>query len=626
MCSTSGSNINTKIISRKNSQPLNLNPGQSYVGIYEDVSEYALATVSVFIKTDIGEKCVLTVETSADFKGRNSLSQSWVVTTSANSVQQLTITSQCFRVSIVCNQGTGIVNGYIQTMYHRYKAASVVITSATPSLPPSGSSSTGTSSHNAVSILDIAFPYGVNPETLSVRSIDSGFSTVSNIQCLVLNTHATSANVSWCSAESKTRIFCMTGQKVKASVSALFENAPTQINIFQYVGLGDESCGVFFGYFGPEFGILSRYGGYAAIYSIQVMQGALTSGTCTLSLDGVSTPCNVSAGDSIKTVLDTLVQTQFSGWSVYSLGDMVYFKALISEAKPNPFSFVDGGTGVVVQGPTQVIRGVPPTDSWVPQLQWNVDNCQGIVTGQLPFLYPGKRNLYQMEFSTLAYSAVTCSIAGSPVHIISYPNLITIPCIQTQTLPMSATIYNQEAANTHTAVQIASFSIENYVDNTEAVPKWYFNSLDTVTFPKSVYTSMLVLKNNILFQTFENKSMFHITSIQISLTCAHQASSMLQVVLRKNAAYSGLVTFTTPVPHSSAAIAATSATDMTLHTVSGSTVFFTGMTSGTQTFQVSGQKIYLYPGEDLCVCVKPVMGTNMVASNFVVGLSWTEDR
>lgn len=698
-----------KVVSEKNSKKLSLGVGQSFIGLWEDVSDFSLATISVFIDVAGSEKCTLQIETAADPQGKNKLIRTILIDSTSAQEQQITIASQAMRVLVIANRNVPIVGGYVQTILHKHKAPFVtsgylggpadqtttcsivkavmagtkpngtINSIATDSQgvlqvsivqggggPTTGNTSTssatlavttenyeqGLTTVDASPSCEISFLYNLNPSHTTLTTLGSGsFMMDSASTCGNISTGATSysnvvvnvspnilvgntvnsAYVSACTIESKKNVRLNPGFGIRAVVSAFFTDPSQQgnatIGTYQYIGIGDASNGLFFGYNGQAFGILQRYGGALAVYSVNVTGGATLSGTCTIALNGNYTSFHVTSGDTVTTIVQAIVTSSFPGWKVYTLGNVVFFKAVYAEPKFLAFFFMDGGTGVAVSNPTLEVAGAQPIDIWTNQDTWSEDSCDG--NGILPALIPRNGNMYQIDFMSDGFNVVTLSIINkitnkpSPVHTLKYPNTYTIPFLKSRILPLRASVENFSTPAHDIALRTPSMSIHRIgkTNPQYETPFWFFASLESMTFSRDVYTNTCILKNHILYQGVMNKTELVLSKIHITLTNSVYTSSVLHVVVSLNAQYSSTPTFTQPDANSSAMVSS----DPT-YVSGGKQVFHTSLACTTLAFDVATQNICIYPGNEISISVKPLSKQNLVNADFSIGLCWVEDR
>ena len=706
--STVSAQNKVKVVSEKNSGKLNLLTGQSFVGSWEDVSDFALITVFVSINiaatssNPIAESCTLKIESGTDFQGKHTRVRTYIINSTSGLEQAVTVGFKAVRISILANENTSITDGYVQTIYHKHKAPyatsylgqsldsttnAIVVQAAIAGEKPNGTfqniatdsqgvlqvsivqgggggggrgntspatelvvtNATPLSVAETTGMAEISFPYGINLERTDIKTMGSGAFSLSSFGCGILTTGAdmygnviTNAenevvvsDIDLCVLETRENIRFNAGYGCRTVLGAVFTD-PTHSNIttdmngtYQYVGVGDATNGLFFGFNGLTFGILQRYGGVLEIRSIVVTGGAYSTGTCILTLNGLSTNISVTSGDSISTILTTIQNTIFVGWSVYTVGSTVYFKSVQSEVKSESFVFSDGGTGVTMSGFVRNIAGNIPTDQWIAQVNWNADPADGSAT--LPKLRAYNGNVYQIEFNWNGFCMVTFSIYDSTtdqpivVHTIRYGNNYTIPFVFSQVLPLRACVENLSSPTPNLMVQVSTMSIQNYgtVNIDFSTPFWSYTDLDSFTFRKGVYTSITCLQNNIVFNSVENKSPVHLHSLTMSMFNSVYTNGILNVVFIKNPTF----VQSTPVFSSADSNSCMMVSSNTsLEFSGGKTVFMTSLCNTSTIIPLDKYSIFLYPGDTILVAVKPVSALNLAKTNLVVGLQWTEQH
>ena len=705
--STLSAQNKVKVISDKNSGKLNLLTGQSFVGVWEDCSDFTLVTVFVSINiaatlsNPIAESCTLKIESGTDFQGNHTRVRTYIINSTSGLEQAVTVGFKAVKISILANQNTSITNGYVQTIYHKHKAPyatsylgqpldsttnAIVVQAAIAGEKPNGTfqniatdsqgvlqvsivqgggggssgntspatelvvtNATPLSVAETTGMAEISFPYGLNLERTDVKTMGSGAFSLSSYGCGILTTgnnryanvitnaenEVIVSDIDLCILETRENIRFNAGYGCRTVMSVSFTD-PTHSNIttdmngtYQYIGVGDSTNGLFFGFNGLTFGILQRYGGVLEIRSIVVTGGPVYTGTCTITLNGLSTNISVSSGDSISTLLATIRNTVFVGWSVYTVGSTVYFKSIQSEIKSETFSFGDGGTGVTVSGFVRNIAGNVPTDQWISQVNWNSDPADGSAT--LPKLRTFNGNVYQIEFNWNGFCMVTFSIYDNTtdqpivVHTIQYGNNYTIPFVFSQILPLRACVDNISSPTPNLTLQVSTMSIQNYgtVNIDFSTPFWSYTDLDSFTFRKGIYTSITCLQNDILFNSVENKSPVHVQSLTMSMFNSVYTNGILNVLCIKNPTFVNTVPVFTSTDSNSCMVVSQ---NNSLEFSGGKTVFMTSICNTNTIVPLDKYNIFLYPGDTVLVVVKPVSALNLAKTNLVVGLQWVEQH
>ncbi len=108
-------------ISTINSSTLNLTAGQSFVGEFENVEHYAVATLLVIVGA--AESGTLTIKQSIDIK--NSVTKSYAISANDPKEHTIPIISRYFQLTLDADQGTNLT-GAIQVIYHENQSNGLI--------------------------------------------------------------------------------------------------------------------------------------------------------------------------------------------------------------------------------------------------------------------------------------------------------------------------------------------------------------------------------------------------------------------------------------------------------------------------------------------------------------------
>ncbi len=142
-------------------------------------------------------------------------------------------------------------------------------------------------------IVQLQFPYAVNPRLVTSLTAGSGAATVSGSLLTVATGTTTASDVLFRSVlDAKYH----PGQGALDRFTAVFDTTGTS-GTKAVIGIGNEEDGYFFGYDGPAFGVLHRFGGKVEHQTLTITAGAGTAtGTITITLDDKANMAEVELG------------------------------------------------------------------------------------------------------------------------------------------------------------------------------------------------------------------------------------------------------------------------------------------------------------------------------------------
>ena len=280
----------------------------------------------------------------------------------------------------------------------------------------------------------------------------------------------------------------------------------------QRAGLFNQESAFMFGYHDASFGILHSLNAKAHIEQFTVDSSANTTGSITITLNGV---------DNVVQVLNPSTTTQnagqiayaktvstdpsFNGWLVEQCDNKVIF--LSESVGPfTDFSFIDtSGTGLT--GTFKTLQsGVAATDNWIYQSDWNVDKLDGNGASEM-MLDPTKLNVYQIRYKWLGSGSIAFYIESDLtgefilVHIIQRANQFQKVSIQNPSLKCGYVAYNTaDPGDTGVIVKGASLmmGIEGQI-NYNTYSRSCFND---ITINSGVSLHIMSIQNRI---TYNNK-------------------------------------------------------------------------------------------------------------------------
>lgn len=370
--------------------------------------------------------------------------------------------------------------------------------------------------------VQIKFNYNINTDLMSSK-VNNALGSVSVIDNELVVSTGAAAN-SYSALFSRQCAVYSAGQGIKNLFSARFTTGV--IGNTQFVGIGQASDGLFVGFNGATFGILRRVAGAPHTEQFEITTGAVTStGNITITLDGDTQTVAVTSGDSTAEVARKIKATDFSqvgdGWTIFIAGSFIEFTSFISGPRVGTFTFTDTDTTGVVATNATILTGVAADETdFFAQTAWNIDRMDGTGDNNNPsgqLLDPTKGNIYEIQFQWLGYGAQTISIENSstgrlvPVHKIQYANLNIEPSLRNPTLPLCVEVINTSNA---TDIITRSSSAGGFTEgkiSVQGVPHASENTKGLTT----VETSILVLHNNPVYQSVENRTVVKILSVTV---------------------------------------------------------------------------------------------------------------
>jgi len=197
-----------------------------------------------------------------------------------------------------------------------------------------------------------------------------------------------------------------------------------------------------------EFSVLRRYNGKGEVYKIDVTTGASGNESIQIVLNGVTFTVPVTSGTAAFNAAQ-IGSATYTQWVVDYVGTTVYF---LSDGVPGnltgAFSVTNlTGGGTFAATGTTAQDGANPTDTWIPQSNWNVDRLDGTGPSGMT-LNPAKLNVFQIDFRWLGAGILRWSIEDHttgnliPFHIEHYTNRNTVPSISNPSMRVGYGVAN----------------------------------------------------------------------------------------------------------------------------------------------------------------------------------------
>ena len=298
-------------------------------------------------------------------------------------------------------------------------------------------------------VVQLQFPYNINPEQVDVHANNSG--TVTQADNMAVLQSGTDA-VARAEFHSIVPVKYNSGEGGLERFTSIFTTGVADSS--QYVGIGDVSDGFYFGYSGTSFGLLKRRSGAPEIRIFAVTAASQTTENITIELDGDSdatvavTNQGADTASTRTLTANEIAAHDFSdvgtGWNAVAEGGSVVFVSFDSTSHSGSYSITAStATGTYVQ----LVVGSAPDETFVAQASWNGDVMDGSGPSGVT-LDPTKGNVYQIKYQWLGFGPIFYFIekpsTGDPilVHTMEYANANLVPSVDNPTLPLSAMVVN----------------------------------------------------------------------------------------------------------------------------------------------------------------------------------------
>ncbi len=359
-------------------------------------------------------------------------------------------------------------------------------------------------------IIQLQFPYSVNPRLVTTSVSGSGTATVAN-SLLTVATGATASSNSLLRSVLDAKY--EPGQGMLARWTSVFQASGAD-GAEAISGIGNEEDFFGFGYQDTAFGILHRFAGKVEHQTLTISAGAGTaSGDITITLDGRDTTVTVAQNDSAQAVARAIDAAAFSGWDTQAIGADVVFISDLAEVKGAPFAFDDTDTTGTAATFAETITGAAPTNAFIAQTVWNEDNLDGdgdVANPSGMNLDHDTGNVFQVQYQWLGFGQVLFEVENPAtgrfvdVHRVEYANANTTPSIQNPTLPLWVSVKNGSSA-TNITVQTSSMAVF-----TEGAAGGLLEGLNNSAFGSATgdlttETAILALKSKPIFQGVANR-------------------------------------------------------------------------------------------------------------------------
>lgn len=382
---------------------------------------------------------------------------------------------------------------------------------------------------------------------------------------------------------------------------------------------------------------------------VQVISGAGTTDTLTIQLNSSSNTVslNSSVHDTAKKVAWAIVNSAATDWEdlgatgqgwraeiVGEEGTTVRFTALTVGLRNGTYSYSYAGTGAEAQ--TVTIRkqaGQPPTDNWVYQRDWNIDQCDG--AGPSGFLLnPQKGNVYAIEFQYLGFGNIFYSVEDPRtgrfirVHEERYSGSSILTHLENPHLPLRASLEATGSMSETSALGISSWAYFTIGPLVSFEPKFSVNNLFESPVSTGTKRCLILFKHPEVYNSSLSQVHVKIRNVSVGIESAASSISVYEVRLNPTLGSSynpiwNLVRY----PDSPILVAKKveddgSTPDLSDLTVTGGDLLASKGTAGDSVFDLSLSDYPVNRGDVLAV-VATITGGN---AEVIVSVDWVEDH
>ncbi len=389
-------------------------------------------------------------------------------------------------------------------------------------------------------LFNVSWAYSVNMDIVDVRTNNGG--TVTQSEGKIQVSTGTNTN-SQALIVTRDVVRYEPGQGAGVIFSFTFDEGVIGSNFC--VGVGDEEDGYFFADIDGVLNTLRRRGGVKETHILTITAGATNSGNITITLDGSTKVIAVTAGDSIRDIVQKIIAEDFSnvstGWSNVERGVTVIFRSFPAKIITGSVSFADTDTTLVAASFSRELTGVASTDDLTPQSGWNRDKLDGKGISGID-IAKTKGNVFKIGYRWLGYGPANFEL-GDPnekffdvVHVDEYGNKNTEPSILNPTLPFC--IFAENTTN-NTNLTVESSSVRGFVEGRvdfKGIPKSQDNTKDGIT----TLTNIITIRNKLIYNSQTNRVRLDFTAIGFSADGTKNA--IFSII--KNAFIGGVPVFT----------------------------------------------------------------------------------
>lgn len=362
--------------------------------------------------------------------------------------------------------------------------------------------------------VQVRFPYVINTELLS--ELHNHASSTASVSQGVLTMTLNGSASNFSAVKTRDVIRYGPGQGALIRITTDFTTGVAESS--QVAGGGNDDEGLNFGYDGTAFGIQhSRFG------SLEIKAFSITGaadaggGDFVLTIDGTAVTITVAASDTISEVVAAILAAEDDfnkagrGWTLHTPDNIiVHFESFVAENAAGTFSFVDTDSGVTAGAFSEVVAGLAPTTTWIPQASWNVDVMDGTGPSGMT-LDPTNLNVYEIKFRYLGggglrfYIENTETAENQLVHIIRFAGSGSVASMRNPSLQLGM-IISTTAAYTGGNLVMKSASMAGFIEGIETNEGIRHSAQGNKDAAASGTTiNILTILNKILYQSQVNR-------------------------------------------------------------------------------------------------------------------------
>lgn len=285
----------------------------------------------------------------------------------------------------------------------------------------------------------------INAQQILTYSADTGSVFCENGMAVISSGTGVGA---FASMQSRKALRYKPGQGSFARFTAMFDT-PVEDSI-QIAGPFTGGDGFAFGYNGLEFGILHRRAGVRHVHRFTVTTASSTAENVTVTLAGVTYPVAVTASANKATTAQELAAGTFTSghWQAYAVHPLVgdpYVMFVSRTVGVRSGTFSTTATTVITSA-LQMKAGAAPTDDWIPQADFNIDNllaARGVRNPSRLTLVPQMLNVFSVGYQYLGAGGILFCVENRanrklmPVHLLEYAGTAVVPHIANPNVRMS---------------------------------------------------------------------------------------------------------------------------------------------------------------------------------------------
>lgn len=368
-------------------------------------------------------------------------------------------------------------------------------------------------------VLQISFPYSINPDIVSDLSNNGGSLTQANSMA-VASTGAGANQSSGLITNQQIRY--EPGIGIRARFSGKFTTGVA--NSSQVVGLGCMCECLGFGYDGTAFGILHRRFGKFEMRTLTVSTGSSTAENITITLDGdaEATVAVTNTGDVTLTANEIAAHDYSDvgrGWFATAVGDRVVFQSFAPASRTGTYTL--SGATTAVGTFAQSVAGATPTETWVPQASWNttVDKFDGAGASGIT-LDPTKGNVFQITYPFLGFGPIKFFVQDPEdgelhlVHTLPWGNTNTRPSTDNPTFPL----YMEAVNTTNTSdIAVSTASMAAFIDGLRETLGVNKGVSATKTLAAATEEPVLTIRMRDVYQSEKCRSQFKLNLVNASV-------------------------------------------------------------------------------------------------------------